>query len=101
MHNPQHDEGHRCAAEAVPQGGGSRATGGSVMTDVPRWLNSTWKGFPEAPQSGSIEDRAEHLITDHNQSTPEVKPRLFNVLALDLMMASFPEEYEPPKVVER
>jgi hypothetical protein len=70
------------------------------MTKPPRWLHHNWKYIaPEELQSGSIEQRAERLVAMHRDDQLPQTPKLLQALALDLLMASLPDD--PPEALER
>jgi hypothetical protein len=72
------------------------------MTAVPQWLQTGWShDAAEAPQSGSVEERADQLIAILANGGFEKAPHLLQALAWDLVVASFPKGQAPPKSVER
>lgn len=68
--------------------------------EAPQWLAVQWEhDAPEAPQSGTIEERAEQLIAMHRENKIKA-PHLLQALALDLFCACLPS-MPPPQAVEQ
>src|SRR5436305_4369823 len=69
------------------------------MTKPPRWLELTWEhAAPEAPQSGSLEQRAKRVIAMYQDNQLRA-PHLLQALALDLVFAKLGDNF--PKVLEQ